>query len=564
MKTAAPWKYSLLLAHAGLLIAAITAGRWLYDGAFGQGDVLAVINPCPQVTIADNIAHYPVNPYPQIQPRSGHVASNPFVYVWDWYAGMNGRVSTAIMDSFIALAAKKWCPTPESFPWWLMRSLSMYCLLAAALNFLYAVGWIWARRPGMTIVLLAAVWSIWALSPGVYVFSAMYDILLTDRNIHTYALSWMVIGAIRNWPAKSAWRWGIMAAGVLFLAADLYLFSTPVLLIAAAGLGLVNKPEMARDWLRQAFYYGAFAALAAFVFFMSPGQWAKNTFVPIIPPGDFSPAAWFRRAVDVGYGTIFPKLSDSPWIWHLIIYAGLGLIMTAWIIIRIRRKSPGPSTAEDFDRQKLFGIGLMAFAFLTAFLASMTTMIVSSYFPPYAVSYPSLLLAIGLALSFWFVLGVIFPLLRMAVPAARLPRLAGAAGKAVNCGPFILAALAAFLLFGKVTARFWPAVTDGHRRIMAQNLLRKQLYAEMLQIRNTTGQRHFILTNLWTSPVWGLHIDQIWSRAGYFRWLGMEDVVSLTEGEWNDAGRPQEEMYFRIDCAEKIKRDQPLEPVIHD
>jgi hypothetical protein len=44
-------------------------------------------------------------------------------------------------------------------------------------------------------------------------------------------------------------------------------------------------------------------------------------------------------------------------------------------------------------------------------------------------------------------------------------------------------------------------------------------------------------------------MDQLWAMAGYFRWRGMEDVVCLTEEEWITAGRPQEQLYFKFDCA---------------
>ena len=151
MKIPVSWKRFLLFAHVGLLIAAIVFGRWLYAGALGRSDALTAFNPYPLVTMADNIAYWPVNHFPHIPPRSGHVVPNPCVYVWDWYCGFNGRLSVAVMDSLIAQATK-WYPTPEAFPWWLMRALSLYCLLATPLTFMVAVGWVWANRPLRTLI----------------------------------------------------------------------------------------------------------------------------------------------------------------------------------------------------------------------------------------------------------------------------------------------------------------------------------------------------------------------------------------------------------------------------
>lgn len=544
-----------MFAHLGLLIATIALGRWLYAGALGQSDGLAFINAYPQATMADNLAHCPVNPFPQVHPRSGHIASNPFMYVRDWYEGMNGRLSVAVMDSLIAWAAKKWCPTPESFPWWLMRALSLYCLLAAPLNFMAAVGWTWAKRPGTTIALLAAVWSVWIVSPKIYIFSVIFDILLTDRYLHGYVLSWMIIGVIHNWMGRSTWKWGLLAAGILFLGSEQTLLSAPILLAAAAWVGLEGNAGLGRSWRWQVFYYSAWTCLTVVIFFLSPGQRLRNTCLPMIPMGDFSPFEWYRRVITLGYGAILPRLFDSLWIWHLILYGGLGLIMTAWVIIRLKksasyRLSVDPVCAgASHPRQKLFGTGLMAFAFLTAFLASMITLIVSAYFPPYAICYPSLLLVSGLAFSFWFILDG--ATLGIDMIASSKP----VTGYLKAGCTTVLPMLVAIALIGTVTVRAWPSMAAEYRQVMEQNRNRRQLYAEIVKHRNTTGQRHFILVNLWKSPVWGLHMDEAWARAAYFRWRRMEDIICLTEDEWTATGRPQEQLYFRIDCA-KVIQDQ--------
>ena len=546
------WKRFLLFAHLGLLIAAIAFGRWLYAGALGQSDVLTVFNPYPQVAGSDILVHYPVNPYPHINTRSGHIVSNTFVYVRDWYQGLNGRLSVAIMNGLISRAAKQWCPTPESFPWWLMRALSLYCLLAMSLNFMAAVGWIWAKRPGMTLVLLAAVWSVWIVNPKIYVFSVIYDCLLTDRYVHGYLLSWMIIGVIHNWMGRSAWKWGLLAAGILFLGSEQDLFSVPVLLMAAAWVGLEGNADRMRNWFRQACYYGAWTGLAALIFFMSPGQRLKNTCLPINSINDFSPLEWYRRVITLGYGAIFPRLSDSLWIWHLILYGGLGLILAAWMIMRLKASRLSASRPS----REMFGIGLMAFAFLTAFLASMTTLIVSSYFPPYALSYPSLLLVTGLAFSFWFILDGAAMAMDLIASSTRPARFAGTKpiiGYVKAGCTIILPVLVTIVLIGTVTVRAWPAVSAGYHQVMEQNRVRRQLYAEIVKLRDTTGQRYFVLVNLWKAPIWGLHMDEVWGRAGYFRWRGMEDVICLTEDEWAAAGRPQEQLYFKFDCAKMIQ-----------
>jgi hypothetical protein len=267
---------------------------------------------------------------------------------------------------------------------------------------------------------------------------------------------------------------------------------------------------------------------------------------------DFSPLAWYRRVVTLGYDAIFPGISDSLWIWHLILYDGLGLIMTAWVIIRLKEGAAGPGFAEASPRRNLFGIGLMAFAFLTAFLASMTTLIVSSYFPPYAIWYPSLLLVAGLAFSFWFILDGAAMVMDLIASSTKLSRFAGIK-LIIDYGMVVLPMLVTIALIGTVTVRAWPSVSAGYCQIMEQNRVRRHLYAEIVKLRDTTGQRYFILMNLWKAPIWGLHMDEAWGRAAYFRWRGMEDIICLTEDEWTAAGRSQEQMYFKLDYAKMIQ-----------
>lgn len=551
MKITVSWKDFLLFANLGLLIATIVAGHWLYAGALGRSDALPVFNPCPLVTIADNIAYYPVNPFPNIQPRSGHVVANLFEYVRDWYFGFNGRLSVGILNSLIAQAAKWWAATPESFPWWLMRALSLFCILATPLNLMVAVGWAWAKRPGRTLTLLAAIWAVWIVSPKIYIFTVVYDVLLTDRNIHEYVLAWMIIGVINNWMGRAVWKWSLLAAGILFLGSEQNLFSVPILLMAAAWIGSADHSGAGRSWRWQAIYYSAWTCLSAAIYFLSPGQRLRNNFLMMQTIGDFSPLEWYRQVVTLGYGALVPRLPDALWIWHLAWYGGLGLVLATWLIVRLKSRAPD-RLAVDRPSGQLFGIGLMAFAFFTAFLASMATLVVSPYFPPYAIYYPSLLLVLGLAFSFWLVLDcAVIGLEALAASgccacAAGMRRAGGWLRLACVAGlPLLLTGT----LIGTVTVRAWPSLVAEYRQVMEQDGKRRRLYAEIVRLRNTTDQRRFVLANLWSYPIWGIHMDEPWAMAAYFRWRRMEDVVCVAESEWIAAGRPQAQLYLKLDCA---------------
>ncbi|MFH1478101.1 MAG: hypothetical protein ABIH24_11525 [Verrucomicrobiota bacterium] len=555
MKISVSWQRFLLFTHAGLLIIALVCGRWLYAGALGRSDALYALNPYPLVTTADNIAYYPANPFPNIKPRSGHVVSNPFVYVRDWYCGLNGRISVAVINSLIAFSAKAGCPTPESFPWWLMRALSLYCLLATPLNFMVALGWAWAKRPGRALVLLAAVGAIWIVSPKIYIFTVIFDVLLTDRIAFIYMLTWMFMGVLNNWMGRSAWKWGLLAAGILFLSSEQNMFSVPILLMAAAWIGFDEKAGATRSWRWQAFYYGAWTCLSAAIFFLSPGQWIRNKFLAMKTIGNFAPFEWYRQVVMLGYGAIFPRLPDALWIWHLILYGGLGLMMAAGVIMRLKRINPS-RLAAPYPRPPLFDIGLIAFAFLTAFLTSMATLLASPYFPPYAIYYPSLLLVLGLVFSFWLVLDGAAIFMDLLASSARLTSYAGikrTIGYVKSSCLVGLPVLVTIILIGAVTIRAWPVMAAEYRQVMAQDYNRRQLYAEIVRLRNTTGRRHFVLVNLWNLPVWGIHMDEAWAIAGYFRWRRMEDVVCTAEVDWIAAGRPQEHLYFKLDCAKLLE-----------
>jgi len=358
----------------------------------------------------------------------------------------------------------------------------------------------------------------------------------------------MMLGVLGNWMGRSAWKWGLLALGLVFLSSEQTIISAPILLLAAAWVGLASGAEAGRSWRWQACFYSAWTGVSAAIFFLSPGQRLRNTFLTMKPLGEFDLLEWYRQAVALGYGAIFPRLPDALWLWHLILYGALGLLAAAWIIRRRPRAAPY-HPAGDPAAPKPAGIALMAFAFLTAFLASMATLAVSPYFPPYAVCFPSLLLLLGLVFAFWLVLDGAAIGLERATASARRAGVKKAIGVLKLACAAGLPLLAAGALIGTVTVRSWPVMAAEYRQVMAQNHNRRQLYAEIARLRKVSGQTHFVLVNLWQAPVWGIHMDEVWAVAAYFRWRRMEDVVCLTEEEWIAGGRPQEQLYLKLDCA---------------
>jgi hypothetical protein len=497
----------LLVANLVILLVAIAVGYVVHRGAFGYADALNLYSPYPQLDAANGT------------PK---IASTPWRYVRDWYTGLNGRWGQAVMNAAIAAVSRAVRPTPEGFPWWLLRSVSLFCIFAIPLNLLAAAGVV----SGAAMVALLAIWMTWSVAPNTMAYSFWFEVLLTDRFLPAYFVSLMLAAVGNGWPANGR-QVAVFGIAYVFLSVEQFLVSLPVLVL---GVALARwEPQRIRSaarWLP--ILCLGLSAVAGAIYLVSPGQRWRNSLLNTRPLS-LAPAAivdWMQQAFPIGYRALLVGgASGRLWAAHLALY--LALTVAVIVLVRSRFKND----AATGRPRTTFAPGVLAWTFLTAYATSVSTLLVSPHFPVYAAQYPTLLLAAGLAFAG-----------RFAFELARLPR----PTIAMAARLMAIATLLAVTVRITIPALRRDAAEYREERWFGE--LRKRTYHQVLD-RSEAGQGNaFILTNSPIRSIGGT-MEPPWGLAAYFRWRDRRDLVVVIDTNYDYATRPDGRAYVTIDLG---------------
>jgi len=503
----------LVIANVLLLTASLLAGRVLYAGAFAYADSLNMLNPYPQFDAAGG---------------TNVIATNLAQYVKQWYFGQNGRWSQALMNGILEAGTKTFGFGPESFPWWMMRSLSLFCMLATPMNFLASAGAFARQARPMGVCLLVLTWGVWSSAQNTYAYSLWFDCLLTDRFVPMYLASMLAVGVSRGWPSRRPIPLAAFAAIYLFVAVEQFMVTLPVLLAGYAIFG--RAPNAAARTLRMLAASIALSGVSALIYFSSPGQQWRNHLMNVKAP-DLSPAglyAWFKDAIPLGYAVLFGHRNPTIyWTLHLLLLlTGTGVLMTA-AFVAWRARSSDPSAAKQLvEREDVVRWALFATCFNAAYAASLATLLVSPHFPEYAAQYPALLLTLGLVFS----LAAIARALAAPRPAA------------------VLTAACALAVLLAVTVPAIRTNVASFKEEAAYGQLRKAVYHRVLEVNRETGASGFVLTNSPVRSIGGT-MEPPWGLSAYFRWAGQGNLLVLIDTNYDFATRPLDREYVTIDLA---------------
>jgi hypothetical protein len=590
-----------------LLLCAIT-GYWLYAGKItaGLSDDWTILDPTPWAAASD--------------------------YVLGAYLHLNGRLASHMTQFFWWSINRIFQFDPESYPWWLILSASLFCIVATPLNIIIAgkrlVGY--SRTTGGW--LLAGVWAVWTLSDPVYGGSTMATLFyvhifpayllslgllwiarpIWGRGVgcNTFQISNMVPGsagslsapmqasrlrsqALSRYLQGIGVRWWLPPA-LLFLYAALsseqLLVTVPLLYSLVSLLHMLRQPSP-RRWLASLGVWVGLALLAGFIYIAAPGQSARSDVVQAATPHMSLQRVqdWYVQAVQQGYATLF---ADNPVAVDCrIFYSGcrtepppfvvplhsllLGLLLVGGIgsglaCYRARH-------CQRCDRMVLTGLlskGLFAGGVLLAFHASLSHLLISPYFPPYALTYPSLLLAVGLVAGLLFLGSFMQPSVQQQLRQAwRGQRVTGDDGPATgdkqetpgvvqshtplsDTSPptappllaplvrLVLPALGLLLVFVLVTLPNIPHMVNAYRLQVWISHIRRQTYQRVMQVHAQTGETHFLLTRCLVD------MEAPWGYPAYFGWYGSADIAVVLEGyrDWFTRIDGQDE-WHKIACT---------------
>lgn len=507
----------VLLANVVLLMVSLLVGWRLYAGALGWSDSLAIFNPYPVCSL-----------FPSPDDR---VLDNPVAFITTWYQNVNGRLSVAVTNSLISLFSRACCPTPESFPWWLIRSLALFTIIAAPMNMVVAGVWRYGRRGVLACGLVLLVWAVWSINPATYGYTVWMDCLLIDRYGPMFVLSLAMLAMVNGWPRPDFWSW--LGHGLVFLCLatiEQFMLVAPVLFLSFAWL---SAPAAGRAAFiaRRALVYLGLTAIAAAVYFASPGQALRIKTVPVNHRDEVSLIVWYQKAVEVAYGALIidrPVPPNDGLYWTTRVGAEdktggisrvaavhtmfVAIIVLAVLALMVRRVGMAPGVERE-NTDRAFGFGLLAISFLIAHLASTVSLLISPHFPPYVRNLPALLLAFGwvYGLALFREIGGIF--------LARCCRLVSCQERTKCAGALICVSIAALISIGGLAAIGWrltiPAIQacrTSYVSGMRHDQLRQRLFTAIINDWQATGHTTYRIVNLSPST------EAPWAMSAYFRW----------------------------------------------
>jgi hypothetical protein len=507
-----------------MLVASLILGAILYHGAFGYADALNMYNPAPQLDAASGTTR---------------VASGLPGYVRDWYCGLNGRWGQALMNGSIQMLSRSLVHRPETFPWWLMRSLSLFCLIATPVNFLRGTRQFGSPHRAQGAVLLALAWMIWSAANNTYGYSLWFDVLLTDRFVPMYLASVLAVLVGTGWPARRAAPLLAFSALYLLIAVEQFLVTLPIVIGLYGALAAGR-----RGWRRlEPFALAAvLSGVSAVIYAASPGQQWRNRLLQLQAP-DLSPHGlftWFKTAMPLGYRVLLGPGDAIYWKVHLLLLLGSLVLLAAGGAALVRRRASW--TAGSPRLVEALTVLAAALAFQVAYACSLATLLVSPHFPEYAAQYPALLLTLALVLT----TGAAF---RLADPTIWTTG-AGAVDDASAVDRTTVLLVGACLVAVLVTITF-PALTAdaaSFREEARFGALRKRVYRRVLDLNARTGATGFILTNSPLRSIGG-NMEPPWGLSAYFRWIHRQDLAVVIDTNYDFSTRPQDREYVTVDVS---------------
>lgn len=527
---------TLLLINILILLFSLGIGACFLRWSLGFADVLNMFSPYPVIDAAHGATR---------------IATGAWGYLQDWYNGMNGRVSQALLGCAISAYSKLFASRPEDFPWWLMRALSLFCIIACPLNFMVPAYSIRRVRPTSVFLLLLAIWGSWTLSHNVVSYSLWFDALLTDRFLMIYIVSVMCLAIYKGWLNNKWYLIVLHGCAYMFLAVEQFLLTIPLLFLAFAWIGADNdKPLL--FWIRRISFYLVLSLIAAYVYFHSPGQQWRMSMMTTHPAG--APLQyyvegflkWLKRD---GYSVLFNgRGALIGLIFNCILYTFVAVTTIAATLSHSIAKRLKFNTLEVLG--DLFHSSVLATTFLTAYMTSLSTLLISRNFPEYAIHYPALLLAIGIAYS-------ILTLIQLFDAGTRQALLAALAGEeteetmpnsSLNYRGSIITGIVLTGVLLWVTLPALPKLRSSYQEVKTNNQVRHVVFQHVIDTYQTTGQTHFILTKCPPRSHGGT-MEPPWGVEGYFRWRNYGILRVYLDDNYDFPTRPLDKHFVTIDCS---------------
>lgn len=451
-----------------------------------------------------------------------------------WWVELNGRMGQAALCAIGLLPLRWMSSTPENFPWWLVRSVDLFCILSAPLLMVAALQNVVIPRTWLSrCLLIVALGVVWTLNPRVSETSTLFsvaDLIGYSGPIFLIALAFFVLRKLNpHLFTKRSMVIGIILASFFFATlGEQYLMVFPVLVL---GVALVNVAKGAIQF-SSAMKIGMssiFGALLGFVlYWAAPAQQKRNVILDL-----HAGNLWdvYEKSITYGYMFLFHEFFsfEKSTIWILIIGHTV-------LVIAVIRLAIWDFKNDNFHfPPALRGSGVMLATLLVGFHVCFCTLLVANYFPGWAGMFPGLLLVMTITMVFLMLLKFI----ELKGFSEKLNGYIGyIAGFVVVIGVIYLANIE----FRKY------AVMDKQAR--ENNHYRRASYALILNEASHSNTKNFVLINCPLAvPQYGWTMESPWGLSSYFSWSSDVPLKVFLQGNSDFPENWSDGSYKIIDCS---------------
>lgn len=447
---------------------------FIFRNTLVWGDSLNMFSPAPVLDAVVNT----------------HVVQNVFDYIAEWYTGQNGRLSQAVLGAVIFQVSKLFFALPESFPSWLFKAGSLFFIIASgytAIQMSLIEGQI---KTKYAFIPMTALMSVWAYNKSTVNFPLWFDVCFIQ-----YFLPFFLFLYVVSKVEGSKFNF----IPLIVLTAFISNCTEHFLIIC---INYFTIQAFLEKKLR--FHYsvlGISALIGAALFYFSPGQHARAQAVGFNIHSFLSPVFllnWYKSSTLLGYQVLFEFIVYR--IPSKIIYIGHFLLLLFTFLTAISPASWSSALIKKVSR--------IAFGFLLSYSMSLCTMLVSPYLPPWSVTIPIGILAIGLGFS-----AILF------MQLVELKIIYNALNKGIA---------ALFILFTVLSVyRETQPILSNYNEVIVFSDLRKRLFKKILQEVGEDQSPYAFYLDHFPVNSYGWSIEPPWGMSAYFRWVNKPHIQVL-------------------------------------
>ncbi|ATH06721.1 hypothetical protein BIY24_01835 [Halobacteriovorax marinus] len=431
--------------------------------------------------------------YPMTNAVKNEVTAGFLNYFKGWYVGMNGRFLPNFFGALVHELVVLFNIGPEEFPSWVLRGGSIFCNLMMPINILFAVLVMWGHELYLWLFTLMIIFLSYFFNAMIFTHLAFFDVLFFDRSLPMYLCSIFFLLILSDVRTKTVCIIGYFILAIFF--SEQFLVSVSFIFIFIFFI----RYGFSKMFIIHSIITFVIGVLNGLYFFLSPGQRWRQSLLDKTNKDIFSYRDWFvnfKVSNMDAWGNLFPTNLVQSVNYTILLLLLTTLIICVYCFFKKRRT--------------ILFFSSLSILFLIGFWLSMSSRMIYSYYPKYAIQYPLSLFTIFISLSVCSVLTLAreFPFLK---------------GKRVRwCLGGLGVLFLSILLLGRSVVEF-KKMRDAVVSVQETENLRKKIYLMIKKYSDEGNHSKYFVRDIPKSALdsyfYGTKtIEAPWSINAYLRW----------------------------------------------